>query len=129
MADPDDPEEHTDLLGSMLAAANEPWRATAADLAGGEESPKSRRYTGGSHDRTPRTSRKSVKVTSDYALTTSLISDNLLTFMFGGFDTTSITLAYAMYELAMHPVELARLRKEVDSVVKESARACSYYSL
>merc|ERR1712217_798510 len=38
--------------------------------------------------------------------------------MFGGFDTTSIALTYALFLLATHPEQLARLRHEVDGVLE-----------
>lgn len=48
-------------------------------------------------------------------LSPQAFADNLLTFLFGGFDTTSITLAYTTFLLAKHPHE----QKEcVDEVIK-----------
>lgn len=52
------------------------------------------------------------------ALSRDALTDNLLTFMFGGFDTTSIALTYALFLLATHPEQLARLRCEVDAVLQ-----------
>ncbi|CAE8694584.1 unnamed protein product, partial [Polarella glacialis] len=52
------------------------------------------------------------------ALSKDALTDNLLTFMFGGFDTTSIALTYALYLLAKNPEQWDRLRQEVDAVVE-----------
>ena len=40
-------------------------------------------------------------------------ADNLLTFLFGGFDTTSIALSYTLFLLAKHPAEQQAVREEV----------------
>lgn len=40
-------------------------------------------------------------------------------FMSAGMDTTSITLAYAFYYLAMHPEKQEKARKEADSVLRD----------
>lgn len=45
------------------------------------------------------------------------ISDILMTLLFGGYDTTSITLSYALYLLAKHPEIQAECLKEVQSVL------------
>lgn len=42
-----------------------------------------------------------------------LLTDNLVTILFGGYDTSSITLAYAFYLMAKHPQVAARAREEV----------------
>jgi len=52
------------------------------------------------------------------ALSKDALTDNLLTFMFGGFDTTSIALTYALFLLAENPAQWTRLRLEVDSVLE-----------
>lgn len=43
----------------------------------------------------------------------STLTDNLVTLLFGGFDTSSITLTYAFYLMATHPDVEAKVRKEV----------------
>ncbi|CAK4937172.1 unnamed protein product [Aphanomyces euteiches] len=50
-------------------------------------------------------------------VTPQSFSDNLLTFLFAGFDTTSITLAYAFYLLAIHPDVQDKALAEVRQVV------------
>lgn len=45
------------------------------------------------------------------------IGDILMTLLFGGYDTTSITLSYALYLLATHPDIEAECLKEVNSVL------------
>jgi len=59
------------------------------------------------------------------SLSKEALSDNLLTFMFAGFDTMSIALTYALYLLAMNPDKLARLQKEVDTVLDENPEVTS----
>ena len=54
---------------------------------------------------------------SKVQLSDEALIDNLMVFFFGGFDTTSIGLAYAVYELARHPDVAAKLRQEVRQVV------------
>ena len=44
------------------------------------------------------------------------ISDIMMTLLFGGYDTTAITLTYALYLLATHPEIQAECLKEVQSV-------------
>ncbi|CAK4649686.1 hypothetical protein LEN26_013181 [Aphanomyces euteiches] len=53
-------------------------------------------------------------------VTPQSFSDNLLTFLFAGFDTTSITLAYAFYLLAIHPDVQDKALAEVRQVVGSS---------
>ena len=45
------------------------------------------------------------------------ISDILMTLLFGGYDTTSITLCYALYLLAKYPEMQAECLKEIQSVL------------
>ena len=47
----------------------------------------------------------------------STLSDNLLTLLFGGFDTTSILLCYTLYLLSLNPDVAARAAAEVDEVL------------
>ena len=42
-----------------------------------------------------------------------LLADNLMTMLFGGYDTSSITLSYALYMMAKHPNVAAKAREEV----------------
>ena len=50
-------------------------------------------------------------------LSAQALSDNLLTFLFGGFDTTSIALSYTLYLLARHPAEQRACAVEIASVL------------
>ena len=54
---------------------------------------------------------------SDSALSDEEMQDNLLTFFFGGFDTTSIALTYALYEIAKHPEIEKEILAETDRVL------------
>ena len=45
------------------------------------------------------------------------MQDNLLTFFFGGFDTTSIALTYALFEIARHPIIEQQILAETDRVL------------
>ena len=45
--------------------------------------------------------------------------DNLLTLLFGGFDTTSTALGYCLYKLAMHP-------EMQDTVAAEAIKVCAF---
>jgi cytochrome P450 len=51
------------------------------------------------------------------------LSDNLVTMLFAGYDTSSITLTYAFYLMARHPDVAARCRQEVVSVLGAAAHA------
>ena len=42
-----------------------------------------------------------------------LLADNLMTMLFAGYDTSSITLAYAFYMMAKHPYVATKAREEV----------------
>lgn len=46
-----------------------------------------------------------------------LIRDQLLTMLIAGHDTSTALLAWSLYLLGKHPVELERVRAEVDSIV------------
>jgi len=46
-----------------------------------------------------------------------LIRDQLLTMLIAGHDTSTALLAWSLYLLGKHPVELARVRAEVDQIV------------
>lgn len=48
------------------------------------------------------------------------LSDNLVTMLFAGYDTSSITLTYAFYLMALHPDVAARCRQEVISAIGTS---------
>lgn len=51
----------------------------------------------------------------------SAIGDIIMTLLFGGYDTTSITLSYALYLLAKHPAKQAMCLKEVQEVLGADA--------
>jgi cytochrome P450 len=51
------------------------------------------------------------------------LSDNLVTMLFAGYDTSSITLTYAFYLMARHPDVAARCRQEVISAIGTTAHA------
>ena len=46
------------------------------------------------------------------------IIDEIVTFLFGGFDTTSIALTYALYEIAKRPEVEAKILQEVATVLE-----------
>jgi cytochrome P450 len=60
------------------------------------------------------------------------LSDNLLTFLFGGFDTTSIALTYTFWLVATHPEVERKALAEIADVLRgadptyESAQQLSY---
>jgi cytochrome P450 len=59
------------------------------------------------------------------------ISDQIKTFLFAGYDTTSTTLAWLFYELSRTPHALQAIRSELDTVLgpnadPEAIRACLY---
>ncbi|KAF0696919.1 Aste57867_12365 [Aphanomyces stellatus] len=51
------------------------------------------------------------------AITPQSFADNLLTFLFAGYDTTSIALAYTLYALATHPHIQAKAVAEIHAVL------------
>ena len=51
------------------------------------------------------------------SITDEALTDNLLTLLFGGFDTTSIALAYTLYSVAQHPDVEALALAEILRVV------------
>jgi cytochrome P450 len=51
------------------------------------------------------------------------LSDNLVTMLFAGYDTSSITLTYAFYLMALHPDVAIRCRQEVLSAIGSTAYA------
>eukprot|EP00898_Chlorokybus_atmophyticus_P006701 jgi/Chlat1/7031/Chrsp56S06665 len=59
-------------------------------------------------------------VVQGFVLTDAILSDNIMTMWFGGYDTTSIGLAYTLYLLATNPHIQARAHKEVDEVLGSS---------
>ncbi|KAJ4165318.1 hypothetical protein LMH87_006954 [Akanthomyces muscarius] len=50
-------------------------------------------------------------------LTDASISDQLITFLIAGHETTSGMLSFAFYQLLKHPAEYRKVQEEVDSVV------------
>lgn len=91
---------HEDLLKYMLEARNE---ACEDEIGAG--------------DRSSAAQKKETVSLTDEALT-----DNLLTLLFGGFDTTSIALAYTLYSVAQHSEVEARLLAEILDVVGHTSR-------
>ena len=53
------------------------------------------------------------------SITDEALIDNMMVLFFGGYDTTSIGLAYACYELARHPAVARKVRSEVAEVMGE----------
>jgi cytochrome P450 len=51
------------------------------------------------------------------------LSDNLVTMLFAGYDTSSITLTYAFYLMARHPDVAIRCRQEVVAAIGATAHA------
>lgn len=51
------------------------------------------------------------------------LSDNLVTMLFAGYDTSSITLTYAFYLMARHPDIASRCRQEVVAAIGATAHA------
>jgi cytochrome P450 len=56
---------------------------------------------------------------SKVQLSDQALIDNLVTFLFGGFDTTSIGLSYCLFELANHPNVVNKMRTEMNNVLGE----------
>ena len=52
-------------------------------------------------------------------LTDEEIRDEVDTFMFEGHDTTASGIAWALYNLALHPEHQEKCREEVDAVLSE----------
>ncbi|OQS03567.1 hypothetical protein THRCLA_04116 [Thraustotheca clavata] len=50
-------------------------------------------------------------------VTPDTFADNLLTFLFAGFDTTSVALSYALYLLAIHPEAQVKARAEINTIL------------
>ena len=48
------------------------------------------------------------------------VTDELLSFMFAGYDTTSVTLSILLHHLATHPAVQQRLRGEIDLVLADA---------
>lgn len=55
--------------------------------------------------------------TGDSEMSDDAISDILMTLLFGGYDTTAITLSYAIYLLAKHPDIQTKCLREIQSVL------------
>jgi cytochrome P450 len=53
------------------------------------------------------------------------LGDVLMTLLFGGYDTTSITLTYALYLLAKHPEYEKQCLEEIRAVVGEEKGSCN----
>ncbi|XP_060696804.1 cytochrome P450 3A21-like [Hemiscyllium ocellatum] len=59
----------------------------------------------------------------DKALTDTEILAQALTFIFAGYETSSSTLAFAAYKLAMHPDVQTKLQQEIDETFSNKAPA------
>ncbi|XP_076374791.1 putative cytochrome P450 6a14 [Megalopta genalis] len=55
-------------------------------------------------------------------LTDSLLTSQAFVFFLAGFETSSSTIAHALYELALHPDMQDKLRKEIRETLDENAR-------
>ncbi|KFZ16370.1 hypothetical protein V502_05133 [Pseudogymnoascus sp. VKM F-4520 (FW-2644)] len=53
-------------------------------------------------------------VTKDFL---ELMRDNVKTFIFAGYDTTSTIITYALWELSRHPESLLKARTEHDAIL------------
>ncbi|KAM6155817.1 cytochrome P450 3A21-like [Rhynchocyon petersi] len=58
---------------------------------------------------------------SPKALTDSEISAQGVTFLFAGYETSSLTLSFVAYNLALHPEVQVKLREEIDSTFPNKA--------
>ena len=86
---------HCDLLTFILQASGEDSAENISENSSGKSK-----------------SKPSALHMSDEAL-----SDNLVTFLFGGYDTTSLTLGYAFYELSRYPDAEIQVLNEILSVL------------
>jgi len=57
------------------------------------------------------------------------ITAQAVIFFFGGFDTTSFLMSFAAHEIAVHPEIQAKLRDEVDAVLKTTNGELTYEAL
>lgn len=69
--------------------------------------------------------KENVKTNEAEGVSESGILDLVMTLLFGGYDTTSITLSYALYLMATHPEIQQECLKEIDMIVPKTPRATS----
>lgn len=62
-------------------------------------------------------------------LTKDQVAAEAFIFFFGGFETTALTMAYVLYELALHQEIQERLREEIGKVYKEHNHSFNYEAL
>lgn len=53
-----------------------------------------------------------------------ILSQSIL-FIFGGYDTTSVTITNAFYNLAINPDVLQTLHNEIDSSIAKDVSSCA----
>ena len=57
------------------------------------------------------------------------IAGQALAFLIGSFETSSTTMGYALYELALHPEIQHRLRAEIMGVLNKHSGELTYYGI
>jgi cytochrome P450 family 6 len=57
------------------------------------------------------------------------IAGQALAFLIGSFETSSTTMGYALYELALHPEIQHRLRAEIIEVLNKHNGELTYYGI